>query len=342
MTVLIITWSGDNECIENVSRAIEERGSDVFRLDTDRFPTQVQLSASLDADGEAICFTSESDSVQLSDVTAIWHRRLRVAKQLPDSMDEQLRRASKQESHRTLFSAFASVDTFVMDPVLRIRQAEHKQLQLRLARDVGFDIPRTLMSNDPKAVRAFAETCGGTVMTKMLSSFAILEEGAEQVMFTTPLKGSDFDHLDELRFCPMTFQERIEKALELRVTIVGERVFAASIDSQSLERSQTDWRREGRQLALEWKPFELPAEIEQRLLALMDALHLNYGAADLILTPEGRFVFLEVNPSGEFFWIERSQGHAISDAIADLLLDRVPRRDTRLKERQLGISLEDK
>lgn len=329
MTILIITWSGDNECVSNVTSAIEARGDRAFRLDTDLFPTDVQLSAAIDGETQSMQLTSATDSVLMSEVTAIWHRRIRVAKAIPESMDAQMRQASVHESRQTLFGALAAESTFVLDPVARIRHGEHKQLQLRVARDAGLDVPRTLMSNDPKAVRDFAESCGGEVMGKMLSSFAIYEDDKENVVFTTPMTNADLEHLEELRFCPMTFQERVDKALELRVTIVGERIFAASIDSQAMQRSQTDWRREGLKLAREWKAFDLPDEIQQRVLRVMDTLHLNYGAADLILTPDGRYVFLEVNPAGEFFWLERLGDFPVSEAIADLLLDRVPRRETR-------------
>ena len=70
----------------------------------------------------------------------------------------------------------------------------------------------------------------------------------------------------------------------------------------------------------EWRPYQLPREVEERILRLMDYFVLNYGAIDIIVTPDGRHVFLELNPSGEFFWLERTPGLPISQAIADLLL----------------------
>ena len=167
----------------------------------------------------------------------------------------------------------------------------------------------------------------------MMASFAIHEEGREKVVFTNPLSASDLEGLDGLRLCPMTFQEKVEKASELRVTVVGSRVFAAAIDSNALERSRTDWRREGLALIDRWKTCDLPAAVERGLLALMDALGLNYGAADFIVTPEGRHVFLELNPAGEFFWLERENGLPISEALADVLLGLAPRRETPLLAR---------
>jgi glutathione synthase/RimK-type ligase-like ATP-grasp enzyme len=112
----------------------------------------------------------------------------------------------------------------------------------------------------------------------------------------------------------------VTKALELRVTVVGDRVFSACIDSQRSEKSRIDWRRDGMGLIDEWGPYELPTEVEERLLMLVRRLGLNYGAADFILTPNGQHVFLEVNPVGEFFWLEKQPGLPLSSAIAQLLV----------------------
>jgi glutathione synthase/RimK-type ligase-like ATP-grasp enzyme len=162
----------------------------------------------------------------------------------------------------------------------------------------------------------------------MLSSFAVYEGGRELVVFTSPVKPEDLTDLSGLSLCPATFQEMIPKALELRATVVGDRVMSASIDSQSSERAANDWRRDGLRLIQDWRPYQLPQEVEEKILRLMDYFVLNYGAVDIIVTPDGRHVFLEVNPAGEFFWLERSPGLPISDAIADVLLGRSYRRET--------------
>ena len=160
------------------------------------------------------------------------------------------------------------------------------------------------------------------MVTKMLSSFAVYEEGRELVVFTNPVKPEDLADLSGLSLCPMTFQEMIPKALELRITVVGKRVMSASIKSQTSTRATHDWRRDGLQMVQDWQPYELPREVEERILRLMDYFVLNYGAIDIIVTPDGRHVFLEVNPVGEFFWLEQCPGLPISETIASLLLSR--------------------
>ena len=321
MSVLIITKSDDNESVGMVAEAVRERGGRAFRFDTDRFPSEIRLVARYGPGGaERLALSAGDEEVDLAEVTALWHRRLHVAGRLPREMDAQLRAASAGEARATVMGLLAALDVFRLDPEENIRRAAHKQLQLRLAREAGLDVPRTLITNDPAAVRDFAASCPGRVVTKMMSSFAVYDAGGrEHVVFTNELRPEDLADLSGLRLCPMTFQERVEKAAELRVTVVGRRVFTASVNSGASARAADDWRRDGLGLVEAWEEDELPREVEGALLRLMDACGLNYGAADFIRTPDGRHVFLEVNPSGEFFWLERRPGLPISAAIADLL-----------------------
>jgi MvdD family ATP-grasp ribosomal peptide maturase len=326
MTVLLLTHSEDNESVRFMLDAIAARGGTAYRLDTDCFPSEVGLEVHHAPEGQRLLVSGPQGRLDLSEVTAVWHRRLRVGKRIPGDMDAQLRAASVDESRAVLVGMVASLDAFHLDWLPAIRPAENKQLQLQVARAVGLHTPRTLSTNEPEAVRAFARECQGGMVAKMLHSFAILEGDTERVVFTSEVRPEHLEDLDSLRYCPMTFQENVPKALELRATVVGGRVFTASIDSQAHAQARTDWRRQGVELLNDWRPYTLPAEVEGSLLRLMDRFGLNYGASDLIVTPEGRHVFLEVNPGGEFFWLERAPGLPISEALAELLLDRAPRR----------------
>ncbi|MCF4968341.1 MvdD family ATP-grasp ribosomal peptide maturase [Nostoc sp. CMAA1605] len=320
MSVLIITHSQDNESISLVMQAIKAQGGKAFRFNTDRFPTEVQLDVYY-GDGKKCILTADEQSLDLDEVSAVWYRRIAIGAKIPNTMDKQLRQASIQESRVTVQGMIASIKGFHLDPLPHIRRADNKQLQLQVAREIGLDTPRTLTTNNPVAVKQFAQECPQGMISKMLSSFAIYDEqGQEQVVFTNPVSAADLDHLEGLRFCPMTFQEKVAKALELRITIVGKQVFAAAVDSQALDKAQYDWRKQGVALLNAWKPYTLPQDIEEKLLKLMAHFGLNYGAIDVILTPDQRHVFLEVNPVGEFFWLERCPGFPISQAIAQVLL----------------------
>ncbi|NEO97833.1 MAG: MvdD family ATP-grasp ribosomal peptide maturase [Symploca sp. SIO2E9] len=322
MTVLIITFSQDNESIPLVTEAIEAKGAKVFRFDTDRYPTEVQLDL-YSGKSEGGMITDGDKQIDLTDVSSVWYRRMRFGQKLPDSMDQQYKEASIRECRTTVRGMISSLGGFHFDKMVKVDVANNKQLQLKVAQEVGLVTPRTLTSNNPQAVKQFAKECQEQgIITKMLSSFAIYgEKGEENVVFTNPVTKDDLENLEGLCFCPMTFQENVPKALELRITIVGHQVFTAAVDSQKMEGSAIDWRKEGRALVKDWQPYNLPEDVEKKLLQLMAYFGLNYGAIDIIVTPDGRHVFLEVNPVGEFFWMEIFSPHfPISQAIAKILL----------------------
>ncbi len=321
MAILIVTHSGDTLAPGALARALEARGERVYRFDTDLFPTALGLT--LDEDGRGRLSGPEG-VLELEELTAVWYRRSATGDRIPRELEPQLRQPSVEESRRVVFGMLAALGVFQLDALENVRRAEHKPLQLKLARALGMEVPRTLMTNEPEAVRAFAASCPtGRVVTKMMASFAVYgERGEEQVVFTTPLGPEELEDLDGLDLCPMTFQEHVAKALELRVTVVGSQVMAASIDSQALPGARNDWRREGVMLLDAWQPYTLPDLVRAQVLGMMEALRLNYGAFDFIVTPDGRHVFLEVNPAGEFMWLARHPGLPIIEALADVLTGR--------------------
>ncbi|NES99760.1 MAG: MvdD family ATP-grasp ribosomal peptide maturase [Sphaerospermopsis sp. SIO1G2] len=324
MTVLIVTFSNDNESIPLVIKEIEAQGEKAFRFDTDRYPTEVKVDIHY-GETEKVIITDGDNKLDLSEVSSVWYRRMRYGAKIPETMDKQFRTASVEECRRTVRGMIASLQAFHFDKMSNVDITNHKQLQLQVAKQLGLDIPQTLTSNNPEAVRQFAsEFPEHGIVTKMLSSFAIYGDNKEEmVVFTSPVTENDLDNMEGLCYCPMTFQENIPKALELRTTIVGHRIFTAAVNSQDLEGSTYDWRKEGRNLSQNWQAYQLPEEIEKKLLQLMAHFGLNYGAIDIIVTPDGRYVFLEINPVGEFFWMEVYPPHfPISSAIAEILLTR--------------------
>ena len=325
--VLIVTRSDDNDCVPRVVKALRHRGAMPVRFDTDRFPTETRLSIRYDGPDERVQLATPEAEVDLAQASAVWHRRLAFGKRISESMESQMRDACIQESRATAMGLIASLRAFHLDREASIRSAQHKPLQLSVARELGLETPRTLITNDPRAVREFVADCPGGVVAKMLSSFAIRENGHEKVVFTTPLKPSDLERMNGLELSPMTFQERVPKALELRVTVVGERVLSAAVDSNAMTGAEADWRRRGEALEMAWQPHAMPPDIERRVSRFMDSFGLNYGALDFILTPDGRWVFLEINPVGEYFWLDHLFTPSISEALADTLLGLAPRRE---------------
>ncbi len=318
MTILLVTRSADEHCTPRVHDILTARGCDVARFDTDRFPGEVRIvTAGGPTDGRIFL---PDRTVELGAISAIWNRRMMLGGALPSSMDPRMRHAAVVESRKILTEIIGHSPAFAIDPIAVHERAAGKQHQLAVAAGVGLRVPETRITNDPDSVRALVAKCPGGVVTKMMHRFDLPTEDGMATLFTNVLDDEDIAALDDgLVLCPMTFQEHIEKARELRVIAVGNRLWTAAIESPKHAGAEVDWRREGADLVERWAPAELPKIVAERVRRLMEQLGLVYGALDLIVTPEGEHVFLEVNPGGEYFWLEDHCGFEISVALADRL-----------------------
>jgi len=322
-TALLITRSDDNLSVAAVEEHLRRRGMRSLRINSDRYPLDVQVSTRLDGGATRRRWSTAAGAALGEDIVSVWHRRFFAGGALPAALGD-LRTPAVDESRRTLYGAIAALDVPQMDRLEDVRRCDHKELQLLRARALGLRIPRTLFANDKDAVGAFYDdvrASGSQVITKMQSSFAVYRDGEENVVYTNVVSDADRDDLDGLRYCPMQFQELIEKRVELRATVVGDEVFCAAVDSQGHSaETRVDWRKDGLGLLKKWAPYALPAPTEQALLSLVRSFGLHYAAADFIVTPRAELVFLEINAGGEWFWldehVEGSPGLPIAAAIA--------------------------
>lgn len=326
MKVLIISHSRDNDSVNLVTEFLSSRGITTLRLDSDYYPAGLRFSTLQTPDRRRNYIGTGEGKMELSDLESVWYRRFFAGSCLyPDELGDTYE-ACLKESQMTLWGHIQSLPCFHFDPIGAVRRADYKELQLREARELGISCPTTLISNDPEAVREFLELVDGPVVAKMQSQFAVYRGEEENVVFTNRVNPENLEDLDGLRYSPMIFQEMVPKQLELRVTVVGHRVFAAAIDSQQSEQSKVDWRRQGNQLAVNWKAFDFPEDEAEKLRRLATRFGLNYAAADYILTPSGEFVFLELNAAGEWLWLQWYAGLDVASAIAEVLIDSDARR----------------
>lgn len=318
--VLLLTHSGDFYTIDLVAEALARMGARPLRLNTDLFPASVKLSARAGDERAGHLLTEAGSRVSAEEVCAVWARKL-WAPRVPEDLDERFREMCVRESAAALEGFLDALHgaRWVND-IGRARTAENKQRQLRLAARAGLRVPRTLVTNDPEAARQFfAETEGRTV-AKLLRPLTISMNAAPLFVYTSRVREEDLTEAEALRHSPVVFQELIPKERELRVAWVAGEAFAGALDASGTSRGQTDWRRAAPD-ECRWQRAELPAEVARGLKALMSALGLVFGAVDLIRTPSGEYVFLEVNPGGEWGMLERDLGLPISGAIARALLN---------------------
>jgi glutathione synthase/RimK-type ligase-like ATP-grasp enzyme len=306
-----------------VSAALTARGAGIELFDPTAFPGIASLSLALD---EAHVDEAHDSAREPTGATAIWSR-LAVGVRLPP-MEPGVRETCVAAAEMLVVGWLETTGAFQLDPHWVRQRADNKPHQLALARASGLDVPATLVSNDPEAVRAFAAEHGPLVAKVLVQP--IVDGGAEEtdVVFTTALGDQELADLSGLYLCPMIFQERVPNAGDVRATVVGSRVIAAV---HHAEPGEADWRRGGyaRDEAPVWAEYRLPDDVEMRLRKLTERLGLGYAAADLVRRPDGTHAFLEVNASGSFGFLGEPIATRIAEAVADALLDGAGRRRMR-------------
>jgi hypothetical protein len=312
VTVLIVSASYDLAA-DRVASVLRSAGVKQFRLNTDKFPGEVRASFDPETGFTLSDAGEELDSRQ---VTAVWYRR-HVSPELPEDLEKGTREFCERESRAFLGGILGTVHSARwLSPPSAIAIAERKPYQLSVACELGFEIPPTLVTNDPGAVTRFGNS--RSLIAKAVSSGYIRSEEGNRGIFTSRIGQEDMEDLGGLTLAPVTFQEFVEKVSDIRVTVVGSDVFAAEILSQSNESSRVDWRATD-DPNLEHRRHELPPLIRHRCIELVRVLGLSFGAIDLAVRKDGSYSFFEVNPNGEWVWIEDQLGYPISQSIATWL-----------------------
>lgn len=320
MTVLVVTHSGDNAAPERVVRAVRGRGGMAVRLDSDAFPGGIRMEVDPVSGGGLLALPA--GPVPLRAVKAAWVRRLAVGHGLPrEGLSPGERAACIGESRAALRAMLDGLQAPVLGRPGAVAAASDKLRQLRMAERSGLRVPETRVSNDPVSVRTLAARHEGGLVAKMLHAFAVPTPDGPQVVHTARVRPDDLHDLAGLAAAPMVFQQAVQAVREVRAVIVGERVLAAALPRDPSE--PVDWRREALRLAGRWRPTQLPERTERGLLSLARRLGLAHGSADLLEDAYGRLWFLELNPAGEWLWLEEGAGLDISGALADALLSGV-------------------
>jgi glutathione synthase/RimK-type ligase-like ATP-grasp enzyme len=295
---------------DDVVRRLASRGIPFHRLNSEEYPFSRSFTYYPAPVGLVL------DGTRLPSPTAVWYRRVRTPPR-PEGMDEGIYTFCLQEQRASLLGSIMSMPSRWMSHPSSIWQAEYKPFQLSLAAKLGFMVPRTVITNEQETIRrAFSDFKAMVVKPTRTGHFR--SEGKDFGLFTSRVLEEHLDALGSARWSPAIYQELIPKRCDVRVTIVGRQIFAAGIDSQSDPLAAIDWRQTGDERLPHFR-LDLPSKITNLLLLMMDSMGLQFAAIDMIQTPTGEFVFLEVNPNGQWLWLDDLLEFGISDAVAEWL-----------------------
>lgn len=310
MTILIVSSLDDAHAQAVMEELSGRRGVDVELLDLSEFPDRLTLSMTFDIKGIQFCLRrSGGRRLDLGDVTAVWWRRPQPFK-LPSSLTGYANRQFALSESSTAFQGlYQSLDAYWINEPARDAAAAHKPWQLVIAREVGLEIPDTLMTNDPDEAQRFWRRFEGEVVFKQ---FLALPDTWRE---TRILRPEQEQLADSIRLAPVIFQRCVPGVADVRVTAVGDDLFASAAQIEHAE-YPIDVRMNPN---VKYAEHELPESVSDSLRLLMKRLGLVYGAIDLRLTPEGRYVFLEVNPAGQYLFVDNATTRSVTAAIAALL-----------------------
>lgn len=308
--ILAISYPGEEHTDDVVSR-LTRRGLDVLRLDLADFPGQTGLTCTWRPSHEAQALVSTSaGSFDLHEVRAAWWRRVRHPVIDPGVTDPNAAAFILSETHEAVNGMLDSLCCPWMNPRGADATAHHKPLQWSVARQVGLAVPDTLVTTSPDDARRFIQRAPGS--KTVFKAFIAMTDAWRE---TRLVEDSDLEHIASVRLAPVIFQEYVP-GVDLRIIQVGERFYAAELDAR-----RTSYPVDMRMVIGEAKvrAVSLPQAVEAKLLTLQKRLGLVYGAIDMRLTDSGEYVFLEVNPAGQWLFVETLTGLPISQAVADQL-----------------------
>jgi Glutathione synthase/Ribosomal protein S6 modification enzyme (glutaminyl transferase) len=307
--VLVLTRV-DDPTADMVIAELNRRDVPVVRLDPGvDFPRQVSTSAYFDTSGMRGDVVTASRCLDLRRVRAVYHRRPTPYGSQDGGPDPAARFAAT-EARFGLGGILAGLNCRYVNHPWHIARAEVKPLQLIAAARAGFLIPPTLVTNRLDAARAFADAHKRVVYKPLRS---IVHTNAQQQRFTIWTDTVGSDEMDEsIAATAHLFQKEVDKVADLRITVVGSRLFCVRIDSPLL-----DWREDYDSIV--HTVVDPPDGIALACDAYLKHFGLLFGCFDFALSREGEPMFLECNPNGQWAWLEEATGVPIAAAIADLL-----------------------
>ena len=302
--VLILT-NKDDITVDFVVMELQKRKIDYYRLNMDDIPEKIKVCFDFNKEEFKIIDTIKNIVVNLGEVTSVYFRRPLLNK---------LEYIEELNSQEKIY--LTSELAFIHEGIYKI--LENKIYQLQLAKEVGFKIPMAFIGNEYDDIKKFSEKLDCNCIIKPIKSGNMKDLISPKVIYTTKLEEKQILKKESIEAFPVFIEENVKKKIDLRCIVVGNEVFTAEIYSQEYQESKIDWRK-SKQI-LEHRIHDLPENIKAMCVKLTHKLNLNYSAIDLILDSNDNYVFLEINPNGQWAWLEKRLKFPISKTIVDILV----------------------
>ena len=305
--VAVITHTGDAHTLITQAR-LRSLGHDCAVVAGDRIAGTPGLTWSLDpSSGPSVLRGSEDEEVDVSSLDLVWWRRMppSAAALYGGWTGDAAQFVANNVRSGMVGLLLTEFQGIWLDHPDCIRRASNKLVQLRTAQSLGLRVPRSLLSQEQARIQAFADSLQTGIIAKSVAS--VLGVPA----LTGEVTEKQLADAEPLEACPVLYQELIPGRRHLRVNVYGHDVHAALIASDAL-----DWRHP---LEGDISPYEIDDELQDKLRAMLRTFGLNMGVFDLKLTDADEIVWLELNPQGQFLFVEAMGGGPLIDALVAFL-----------------------
>jgi glutathione synthase/RimK-type ligase-like ATP-grasp enzyme len=307
----LVISNRDDVSIGYLLSKMNDRGISHLRINSEDIGS---LHFNIDPKGEKLC-TFQETVHDLNTVSSVIFRRIPVKYDV--GLDGENHKYLNHERKHFFEGLFLTLqDVKWINPMFGTQIAERKLYQLQIANRLGLRIPKSIITNQLSVALDFLRKQTSAIIKPISNGLQVVGEKVYSI-YTTKVDIESFVNLQlaPVFDTPIFLQEGISNEGDIRVTIVGQSVFSVKIIKDGTE---VDWRRPD--VMKRYELIQLPPQLEEQLLNINRHFGLIYSAIDLILTPEGEYVFLEVNPVGEWVWLEMELGINISHQIISELI----------------------
>lgn len=326
--ILLIAGLGERYYFDPFLDACSSVNINIHICDPSRYPIEASVCAVQDNLGSIDGYIDtvqlqdgivEKSQISLLDIDTAWYLRenyTRNSEEPPVTMESRFIVNESRQALRAIFSVLQCQWINSQESIERV--SSNKLYQQLIASRCGLRVPQTIISNNAMRVQNFSDSSDGLLVKSI--GYTRLDNDGRLALYSEFFSHEEvLSSHSSITVCPLYGQEYVEKLYEYRVMVIGSRVLACRIDSQASSKTKIDWRHYDLD-NVEHKDVDLPEDVQCKLLNFMGMAGLRYGAIDMIETPDHDFVFLEVNPSGQWGWIADLAGLPIPEAVAKMLV----------------------
>lgn len=314
--VLILTHEDDPHAF-SVRNYLNQKGIKNFTIVTENLLRDYKINFS--SNDLTYKIGDKEKTIELTPSWNIWNRRIMI----PDrnkGMPKDLSDLVVDECEKTWDGLLMSHEGKVVNRPQNHFYANSKLDQIRFALENGMLAPDTIVTNNPSNLKDFYDKHKGNICFKLQKGSAIRTLEGVKIVYTNKVTKENMEHADLVSSAPSLFQEYVDKEFEVRVVSTDRTSTGIAIYSQDSKISKVDYRRYDFE-NVKYEKIEIPEKVSLFCSKILTHYGLHFGAFDFIKSKNGEYVFLELNPNGQWLWLEEQSGYNLTKEVADNLIE---------------------